>query len=144
MTDHTPTLLFVCVKNGGKSQMAAALARHFGGDAVDVHSAGTQPGSKLNQESADSVAELGATFDGEYPKGLDPELLARADRVVVVGTEAQVEPVDGMKAAVEVWDTDEPSLRGIDGEERMRLIRDELKERVLAILTELGVEPVSR
>ena len=129
-----PTLLFVCVKNGGKSQMAAALARHFGGDAVEVYSAGTKPGSGLNQESADAVAELGATFDGEYPKALDQELLRTADRVIVVGTEAQVDPVEGMKADIEVWDTDEPSLRGIVGEERMRLIRDDLAARVRALL----------
>lgn len=141
MSDSKPTLLFVCVKNGGKSQMAAALARHLGGDAVEVHSAGTKPGSALNAESARSVEELGASFDGEFPKPIDEDVFRRADRVVVVGTEAQLEPVDGMRGTVEVWGTDEPSLRGIEGEERMRLIRDELSDRVRTLLSAVGAEP---
>ena len=135
-----PTLLFVCVKNGGKSQMAAALARLHAGDAVEVHSAGTEPGSALNEESRTSVEEVGATFDGEFTKPIDADLLKRAARTVVVGTEAQVEPVDGMAGAIEVWDVDEPSLRGIEGAERMRLIRDEIDARVRQLLASLGVE----
>lgn len=132
-----PVLLFLCVKNGGKSQMAAALARHFGGDAVDVHSAGTQPGSKLNAESAASVEELGATFDGEHPKPIDPELFKRASRIVVIGTEADVQPIDGMRGTIEVWDTVEPSRDGVEGEERMRLIRDDIAHRVRALLADV-------
>ena len=57
--------MFVCVKNGGKSQIAAALMRHLAGDAVEVFSAGTAPGGALNAEAADAVAEVGATFEGE-------------------------------------------------------------------------------
>ena len=116
MTDQKPSVLFVCVHNAGRSQMAAAMARRFGGDAVEVHSAGTHPGSKLNEESARSVEELGATFDGESPKPVDPDVLRRADRVVVIGTEADVQPVEGMRGTIEVWETDEPSLRGIEGD----------------------------
>lgn len=133
-----PTLLFLCVKNGGKSQMAAALARRFGGDAVEVHSAGTEPGSKLNAESESAVRELGATFEGERPKPIDPEVFKRADRIVVIGTEADVQPVDGMRGTIEVWDTVEPSRDGIEGEERMRLVRDDIADRVKALLAELG------
>ena len=59
-----PSVLFVCVKNGGKSQMAAALMRHRAGDAVEVHSAGTKPGTSLNALSADVVAEVGADMSG--------------------------------------------------------------------------------
>lgn len=132
-----PSVLFLCVKNGGKSQMAAALARHLGGDAVDVHSAGTKPGSKLNEESARSVEELGATFEGEHPKPIDPELFKAADRIVVIGTEADVRPMEGMRGSIEVWDVDEPSLRGIEGEERMRLVRDDIAARVRSLLAEL-------
>ena len=143
MTTAKPTLLFVCVKNGGKSQMAAALARRFGGDAVEVASAGTKPGSSLNAESARSVEELGATFEGEYPKELTADALRAADRVIVIGTEADVQPVDGQRAPVEVWETDEPSLRGIHGEERMLLVRDDIAARVRELLEEVGVEPAS-
>lgn len=131
-----PTVLFVCVKNGGKSQMAAALMRHIAGNRVDVYSAGTTPGSKLNEESRASVEALGASFDGEYPKAVDADLLGRADRVIVVGTEAQL-PAD-CHENIEVWAVDEPSERGIEGEERMTLIRTELLERVEKLAAELG------
>ena len=68
---------------------------------------------------------------------IDPELVRSVDRVVLVGGEAQVEPVDGMRGTIETWVTDEPSLRGIEGEERMRLVRDDIDARVLALLDEL-------
>lgn len=136
MSDR-PAVLFVCVKNGGKSQMAAALARHFAGDALEVHSAGTRPGSALNELSRASVAELGASMAGESPKPIDPELLRRVDRVVVIGDEAVVEPVPGMRGTIETWLTDEPSARGIEGAERMRLVRDDLRARVLELHREL-------
>ena len=136
-TDRRPSVLFVCVKNGGKSQMAAALAKLHSQGAVDVYSAGTQPGSALNEESRASVEEVGATFDGEYPKPLDEDLLRSVDRVVLVGGEAEVAPVEGMRGTIETWITDEPSLRGIDGEERMRLVRDDIDRRVHVLVAEL-------
>ncbi|NLE98608.1 MAG: low molecular weight phosphatase family protein, partial [Propionibacterium sp.] len=132
-----PNLLFVCVKNGGKSQMAAALARQIGGDAVDVSSAGTKPGSSLNQQSIDSLAEVGADMGDETPKLFTDEMLRVATHVVVVGTEAQVKPVEGMTAEVRTWDVDEPSLRGIEGEERMRLVREDISRRVIDLVLEV-------
>ncbi len=129
--------MFVCVKNGGKSQIAAALMHHLAGDAVEVFSAGTAPGGALNAEAADAVAEVGATFEGESTKTIDPELLARVDRVVVLGSEARVATVPGMKGTIETWETDEPSLRGIGGMERMRLVRDDIDARVRALYAEL-------
>lgn len=132
-----PSVLFVCVKNGGKSQMAAALMRYLAGDAIDVHSAGTKPGSGLNAESAAAVAEVGASMEGERPQPIDPELLRRVDRVVVLGSEAVVDPVPGMRGTVETWETDEPSHRGIDGMDRMRLVRDDIAARVRALIEEL-------
>ena len=135
MTSPRPSVLFVCVKNGGKSQMAAALMRNLAGDRVEVHSAGTVPGSSLNAESEVSVAALGATFEGEHPKPVDPALLARVDRVVIIGEEAVLSSPTA--AVVERWETDEPSRRGIGGAERMDLIRDELDQRVRALLAEL-------
>lgn len=136
MTD-VPSVLFVCVKNGGKSQMAAALLRHHAKDALEVHSAGTTPGASLNDLSAEAVAESGATMAGEQPQPIDPELLRRVDRVIVLGEEAHVEPVAGMKAGIETWTTDEPSQRGIQGMERMRLVRDDIDARVRALQAEL-------
>lgn len=134
-----PSVLFVCVRNGGKSQLAAALARHLGGARVEVHSAGTDPGSRLNEEVRASLAEIGASLDGEHPKPIDPALLDSVDRVVVLGTEAAVERPGS--APVEVWETDEPSARGIEGAERMRLIRDDVTGRVEALLRSLGAMP---
>ncbi|WP_200829224.1 arsenate-mycothiol transferase ArsC [Arcanobacterium ihumii] len=132
-----PSVLFICVKNAGKSQMAAALMRHFYGDSITVYSAGTTPGKTLNSESETSVGELGATFEGEYPKAIDVEVLRNADAVVIIGKEAQVEGVPGQKSLIQRWDTDEPSLRGIEGEERMNLIRDELRARIVDLAKEL-------
>lgn len=132
-----PTILFICVKNGGKSQMAEALLRRHAGDTVEATSAGTRPGSAVNAASAEAVAELGADMFDAVPQGLTPELLRRADRVVVLGREAVVEPVEGMRATVETWVTDEPSERGIEGMERMRLVRDDIDARVRALLEEL-------
>lgn len=132
-----PSVLFVCVKNGGKSQMAAALARKKAAHEIDVFSAGTQPGNALNEESRKSVEAVGASFNGEYPKPIDPDLLRSVDRVVIVGGTAQVDQVKGMRGSVETWDIDEPSLRGIEGDERMTLIRDEISKRVDALIAQL-------
>lgn len=135
-----PSVLFVCVRNGGKSQMAAALMRLRAGDAVEVHSAGTRPGSAVNALSAEAVAELGADMTGETPTALDPDLARRVDRVVVLGDEAAGEMDDDEVTFTDVWRTDEPSHRGIDGLERMRLIRDDIAGRVATLLAELTTE----
>jgi arsenate-mycothiol transferase len=130
-------VLFVCVKNGGKSQMAAALMRSLTGADVEVHSAGTRPGDAVNALSAEVVAEVGASMDGEVPTAIDPDLLRSVDRVVVLGSEAVVEAVPGMRGSIETWETDEPSARGIEGVERMRLIRDDIQARCEALLEAL-------
>lgn len=132
-----PSVMFVCVKNGGKSQMAAALMRLRAGSTVHVYSAGTTPGEALNEAARVSVERIGASFDGEEPKAIDPELMRRMDRVVVIGDEAVVEPVKGMKGSIETWTVDEPSQRGIEGDERMDLLRDELDARVAQLLAEI-------
>lgn len=125
------SVLFVCVKNGGKSQMAAGLARKIAPD-VQVDSAGTMPGSSLNALSVASLEEVGVDLSGEHPKPLTSELVAAADVVVVLGREARVTTDDG--TPVVVWDTDEPSLRGIEGMERMRLVRDDIAAHVRDLL----------
>ena len=131
-TASTPSVLFVCVKNGGKSQMAAGLMRKIAGDAVQVYSAGTKPGDAINDLSAESLAEVGVDISDQTPKPVDPELVRDVDIVVTLGREAHVEPVPGTR--FENWDTDEPSERGIDGIERMRLVRDDIAARVADLL----------
>lgn len=133
-----PSVLFVCVRNGGKSQMAAGLMRKAAGDRVCVHSAGTNPGSTINALSAQVLTEVGADMSGEKPRPIDPELLDTVDLVVTLGREAVVEvPPD---VELRNWDTDEPSERGIDGIDRMPMIRD-IDARVQALLAELTPAP---
>ncbi|CRK52010.1 Arsenate-mycothiol transferase ArsC1 [Rhodococcus sp. RD6.2] len=124
----TPSVLFVCVKNGGKSQMAAGLMRAAAGDTVTVHSAGIKPGTAVNALSAESLLEVGVDITSETPKPVDPQLVRDVDVVVTLGREAHVDEVPG--TTFENWDTDEPSERGIDGIERMRLVRDDIAARV--------------
>jgi len=104
-----PSVLFVCVKNSGKSQMAAALMRKLAGDSVHVYSAGTQPGNGINKLSAESLAEVGVDISDETPKPIDRKLLREVDFIITLGREADLEPVSG--ASYERWDTDEPSER---------------------------------
>lgn len=126
--DKKPAVLFVCSKNGGKSQLAAGLMRQLAGGSVDVYSAGTKPAKDLNPLAVESLAELGIPVEGEYPKPVSEEVLETADVVVVLGTEAKLEPREGTR--FELWETDEPSERGIEGMERMRLVRDDIRARV--------------
>ena len=132
----TPSVLFVCVRNGGKSQMAAGLMRKAAGDRVEVHSAGTNPCTSTNALSAEVLAEVGADMDSDTPRPIDPELLRTVDLVVTLGRDAVVEVPAGVE--LRNWDTDEPSHRGIDGIERMRLVRDDIDARVHALLAELA------
>jgi arsenate-mycothiol transferase len=131
-----PRVLFVCVKNGGKSQMAAALMRRHAGDAVLVDSAGTHPGHSINALSAQALQELGIDLSDQTPQALTPDLVAAADLVITLGRDAVVDPVPG--TTLVNWDTDEPSLRGVDGIERMRIIRDDIAARVRALTSELS------
>ncbi len=133
---HTPSVLFVCVKNGGKSQMAAGLMRQLVGDSVVVHSAGTEPGSTVNDLSTQALHEVGVDITGEQPTLIDYQLARDVDLVVTLGREVQLDPLPGTQ--VQNWDTDEPSERGIDGLERMRLVRDDIAARVHQLHTTLA------
>ncbi|PPF63610.1 phosphatase [Clavibacter michiganensis] len=133
-----PHVVFVCARNGGKSQLAAALLRYSAGDAMHVASAGTDPGSSLNALAVESLAELGIDVGDEHPKPLTDDMVRAADLVVVLGAEAHVDGDQGV--AVETWITDEPSERGIEGMERMRLVRDDIRARVEELRARLGGE----
>lgn len=137
-----PKVLFVCVKNGGKSQMAAGLMRQLTGDDVEVYSAGTEPGTAVNALSAESLQEVGVDISSETPKLIDPGLVRDVDLVVTLGREARVDSVPGTR--FENWDTVEPSERGIDGIERMRLVRDDITTRVRALAEQLGAAPTTK
>ncbi len=131
-----PTVLFVCVSNAGKSVMAQALTRHTAGDRITALSAGTHAKTAVNAISAQALAELGIDISGHTPTQINANLIHDADLIVILGTEAHIDdPTDG--TPIERWDTDEPSHRGIDGIQRMRLIRDDIATRV----TELANRP---
>ena len=134
----TPSVLFVCVKNSGKSQMAAGLMRKIAGDSVRVYSAGTTPGDVINALSAEALAEVGVDISDETPKPVDVQLVPDVDFVITLGREAHVGPVPG--PSFENWDTDEPSERGIDGIERMRLVRDDIAGRVADLMTRIRAQ----
>ena len=134
-TTKAPSVLFVCSRNGGKSQLAAGLMNQLANGTVTVHSAGTKPADALNPESVGSLAELGIDITGEYPKPVTDEALDTADVVIVLGKEAKLEPREGTR--IEFWDTDEPSERGIEGMERMGLVRDDIRARVRKLDAEL-------
>ena len=137
-SDRTPSVLFVCVKNGGKSQMAAGLMRKIAGDTVQVYSAGTKPGTAVNDLSAQALTEIGVDITGTTPTLIDPQLVREVDLVVTLGREATVDSVPGTR--FENWDTDEPSERGIGGIERMRLVRDDIAARVADLRTRMVVD----
>jgi arsenate-mycothiol transferase len=131
----TPAVLFICSKNGGKSQLAAGLMNQLADGSVTVYSAGTKPGKSLNLQAVESLTELGIDITGEHPKPDTEEVLATVDTVIVLGNEAKLQPHEGTRS--EVWETDEPSERGIEGMERMRLVRDDIKARVQKLYAEL-------
>jgi arsenate-mycothiol transferase len=131
-----PSVLFVCVKNGGKSQMAAGLMDKVAGDSVTTASAGSKPGSAVNDLSAQVLAEIGVDISQNVPRQITVEDQKKADLVVILGSEAQVDEVEG--TLYERWETDEPSDRGIDGIERMRLVRDDILDRVTTLHTTLS------
>ncbi|WP_314194618.1 low molecular weight phosphatase family protein [uncultured Arthrobacter sp.] len=134
-TSKNPSVLFVCSKNGGKSQLAAGLMNQLAAGAVTVYFAGTKPGKSLNPQAVESLTELGIDITGEHPKPVAGAVLDTVDAVIVLGTEAKLEPIEGTR--FEVWETDEPSERGIEGMERMRLVRDDIGARVQKLYTEL-------
>jgi arsenate-mycothiol transferase len=116
--------------------MAAGLMKKAAGDTVTVTSAGTRPGTAVNALSAESLQEVGIDITHETPKALTPEMVAAATVVVTLGRDAKVDPVPGPR--FQNWDTDEPADRGIDGIERMRLVRDDIAARVDQLTATLG------
>jgi protein-tyrosine-phosphatase len=137
MSDKTPSVLFVCVHNAGKSQIAAALMRAKAGDKVTVLSGGTHYGDNLNREAQLAVAELGVSMDGEYPKGVTDEVFMSVDRIVILGNEAKLAPREGMVGTIETWLTPEPGLEAGDKLAQTRIVRDDIVKRVDKLFEEL-------
>ena len=132
----TQRVLFVCVHNSGRSQMAEAFARELSGGRLDAESAGTEPTTGLNPVVVEAMWERGLDITGQRPKLLTPEMARRADRVFTMGCYA-----DGACPAfmldAEDWALDDPHGQPI---ERVRLIRDDVEARVRALIAESQAE----
>ena len=139
MTEGTdrPSVLFVCVHNAGRSQMAAGLLSAMSGGAVEVLSAGSMPASEINPVAVDAMLELGIDIRAERPKVLTTQAVRASDVVITMGCGDACPIFPGKR--YEDWKLDDPAGQGI---ESVRPIRDEIRARVLALLHELGVEPV--
>jgi protein-tyrosine-phosphatase len=127
-----PTVLFVCVHNAGRSQMAAALLERHAGERVQVRSAGSAPSEALNPAVVEAMREVGIDISAERPKGLSDEAVREADVVVSMGC-GDACPVFPGKRYLD-WELPDPAGRPV---EEVRPIRDEIDRRVRALLREL-------
>ena len=131
MTDK-PSVLFVCVHNAGRSQMAAGWLRHLAGDAVEVRSAGSEPADRINPSAVEAMREVGIDITGEQPKRLAWETAEASDVIITMGCGDACPIFPGKR--YEDWKLDDPAGQGLDA---VRPIRDDIKARVQALLTDL-------
>lgn len=129
-----PSVLFLCVHNAGRSQMAAGWMRHLAGDEVDVFSGGSEPAEAVNNAAVAAMSEVGIDISAEIPQPWADEIIRAADVVVTMGC-GDACPVFPGKRYVD-WELDDPSGKPV---EEVRPIRDEIRERVQALLNELKV-----
>jgi len=129
-----PTVLFVCVHNAGRSQMAAGFLQHLAGDRVQVLSAGSAPADQINPTAVEAMAEVGIDIAGAQPKVLTTESVQDSDVVITMGCGDACPFFPGKR--YEDWKLDDPAGQGI---EAVRPIRDEIKLRVQALIDSLEV-----
>ena len=128
-----PEVLFVCVHNAGRSQIAAALVDHYAQGRVTVRSAGSAPADQLNPDVIAAMAELGLDLSKEFPKPLSDEFVQAADVVITMGCGDACPIYPGKR--YEDWELDDPADADLDG---VRRIRDEIAGRVRQLLDELA------
>lgn len=133
-----PSVLFVCVHNAGRSQMAAAFLTHLAGDAVEVRSAGSVPADAVNPAVVEAMREAGIDISAEVPKVLTAEAVQASDVVITMGC-GDTCPVFPGKRYLD-WPLPDPAGHDTAA---VRPIRDAIHARVLALLTDLGVPPLS-
>jgi len=129
---EVPEVLFVCIHNAGRSQMAAALLDHHAQGRVHVRSGGSAPGERINPAVATAMAEIGLDLSKEFPKPVTDEAVRAADVVITMGC-GDVCPIYPGKR-YEDWALDDPAGKSLD---QVRPIRNEIDRRVLALLAEL-------
>ena len=132
MSSHKPTVLFVCVHNAGRSQMAAGFMNSLGAGRVEVLSAGSAPKDSINPVAVQAMQEVGIDISNNTPKVLTPEAVQESDAVITMGCGDACPFYPGKR--YEDWVLDDPAGQGI---ESVRVIRDEIKKRVEQLLSEL-------
>jgi arsenate reductase len=130
-----PSVLFLCVHNAGRSQMAAGWLQHLADGLIDVLSAGSEPAESINPAAVAAMDEIGIDLRGRAPRRWDMADLEAADVVVTMGC-GDTCPVLPGKRYVD-WPLDDPAGQGVDA---VRPIRDEIERRVRGLIAELGVE----
>ena len=132
MSSPKPTVLFVCVHNAGRSQMAAGFMNSLGAGRVEVLSAGSAPKDSINPNAVQAMQEVGIDISNNVPKVLTPEAVQESDAVITMGCGDACPFYPGKR--YEDWVLDDPAGQGI---ESVRVIRDDIKKRVEQLLSEL-------
>ena len=130
----TPSVLFVCVHNAGRSQMAAGWLRSLAGDAVEVRSAGSLPGDRVNPAAVEAMAEVGIDISDQRPKMLTTDAVEASDVVITMGCGDACTVFPGKRYLD--WQLEDPAGKGV---ESVRPIRDEIERRIRGLLAELQV-----
>ncbi|WP_329182781.1 arsenate reductase ArsC [Actinacidiphila glaucinigra] len=131
-----PSVLFVCVHNAGRSQMAAAWLTHLAGDRVEVRSAGSAPADQVNPAVVEAMKEVGIDVSAEIPKVLTVEAVQASDVCITMGC-GDACPVFPGKRYLD-WTLEDPAGQGV---EAVRPIRDEIKTRIEGLIAEIASEP---
>lgn len=131
---EVPTVVFVCVHNAGRSQMAAGWLRHLGGDRVGVRSGGSEPADQINPVAVEAMREVGIDIATEVPQAWADAGLDEADVVVTMGCGDTCPVFPGTRYLD--WPLDDPAGRPLP---EVRAVRDEIEQRVRALLDDLGV-----
>jgi arsenate reductase (thioredoxin) len=127
-----PSVMFVCVHNAGRSQMAAALLTHLAGDGIEVRSAGTEPADQINPAAVAAMAELGIDITAEVPKVVTPDAVEASDVVITMGCGDTCPYFPGV--SYRDWELDDPADQPLD---TVRAIRNDIAERIRALIAEL-------
>ncbi|MEU1072811.1 MULTISPECIES: arsenate reductase ArsC [unclassified Streptomyces] len=134
-TSDVPSVLFVCVHNAGRSQMAAAFLTHLGADRVQVRSAGSAPADAVNPAVLEAMKEVGIDLSDRTPKILTTEAVRSSDVVITMGCGDACPYFPGKRYLD--WQLDDPAGQGVAA---VRPIRDEIERRVRVLLADLGIE----
>ena len=135
ITDTPPSVLFVCVHNAGRSQMAAGWLRHLSRGKIEVYSGGSLPGKDLNAAAVEAMREVGVDIANEFPKPFAVEIVQSADVVITMGCGDTCPIFPGKR--YEDWALDDPAGLGV---EAVRPIRDEIRRRVESLISDLAVD----